>query len=104
MSADHSHGANGNAQSDEHNADSRTPLLTKPLPKPALITQRIALLFQDWWLWELASASVAVLATTAIIVILILYDESSLPDWPSVFTVRVPITFNTLSSAERLFS
>lgn len=104
MSADHSYGAYGNPQSDEHDADFRTPLLAKSLPRPASITQRIALLLQDWWLWELASASVAVLATTAIIVILVLYDGSSLPDWPSVFTVRRFTISNALSTAELLSS
>ncbi len=95
---------NGDSQPDEHTADSRTPLLTKSHSKPASITRRIALLLQDWWLWELASASVAILASTAIVVILVLYDGSSLPDWPSVFTVRTAIVSNALSSAEHLFS
>ncbi len=104
MSAHHSNGANRSPRSDEHNADSRTPLLIKSVPKPASISQRIALLLQDWWLWELASVSIALLATIAIIVILALYDGSSLPDWPSVFTVRMSIISNPLFSAEDLFS
>lgn len=75
---------------DGHNQDDdfRTPLLKKGMPKPAVVSNRISLLLQDWWLWEILSAIVAVLATSAIVVILVLYDNSSLPDWPSVFTVR----------------
>ena len=68
--------------------DSQTPLLKKGLPKPSSISQKISLLLQDWWLWEILSALIAILATSAIIVILVLFDSSSLPDWPSVFTVR----------------
>ena len=68
--------------------DSQTPLLRKALPKPASVKNKIALLLQDWWLWEILSALTAILATTAIILILVIYDSSSLPDWPSVFTVR----------------
>lgn len=74
-------------QADAH---SQTPLLSKSIPKPASIREKVAVLLQDWWLWELASAVVASLAFIAILLILLLYDGSSLPDWPSVFTVRIP--------------
>lgn len=75
---------------DRYNSDvdPRTPLLKRVMPKPALLSHKISLLLQDWWLWEILSAIVAILATTVIILILVLYDNSSLPDWPSVFTVR----------------
>ena len=72
----------------EQNANSQTPLLKRPFPKPATLLARITLLFQNWWLWEIISAITAVLAITVIIVILAIFDQSSLPDWPSVFTVR----------------
>ncbi len=67
--------------------DSQTLLLQKELPKSASIARQVSLLLQDWWLWEILSAITAILATTAIIFVLVLYDRSSLPDWPSVFTV-----------------
>lgn len=81
----------GHAQgsyTNEQNANSQTPLLKRPLPKPATVLARINLLFQNWWLWEIVSAITAVLAIIVIIVVLVIFDQSSLPDWPSVFTVR----------------
>ena len=69
-------------------ADAQTPLLRKSFQKSAAASTKLALLLQDWWLWEILSAITAVIATMVIIVILILFDRSSLPDWPSVFTVR----------------
>ena len=76
------------SHTNEQDANSQTPLLKRPLPKPATLLARITLLFQNWWLWEIISAITAVLAFTVIIVILAIFDQSSLPDWPSVFTVR----------------
>ena len=76
------------ANPDERDANSQTPLLKRFVPKPATASKRVSLLFQDWWLWEIVSAIVAVLAILVIIVILVAFDQSSLPDWPSVFTVR----------------
>lgn len=73
----------------EADAHPQTPLLSKSISKTAAIGEKTAVLLQDWWLWELASAVVASLATIAILLILLLYDGSSLPDWPSVFTVRI---------------
>lgn len=81
---DHAQGSNPN----ERDANSQTPLLKRPFPKPATVSARINLLFQNWWLWEIVSAMTAVLAITVIIVILVVFDQSSLPDWPSVLTVR----------------
>lgn len=76
-----------NAIRDDRDVDSRTPLLKNSLPTPTLVSQKTALLFQNWWLWEILSAGTAVSAIILIIAILILFDQSSLPDWPSVFTV-----------------
>ena len=82
---------------DERDANSRTPLLKRSLPEPTNVSKRTALLFQDWWLWEIVSATTAVLAIAVIIVVLVIFDQSSLPDWPSVFTVRsVPIIYPNL--------
>lgn len=69
-------------------ADAQTPLLRKSLQKSAAVSTKIALLLQDWWLWEILSAITGLVAIIVIIVILVLFDQSSLPDWPSVFTVR----------------
>ena len=84
MSASDPHGI----PSDEHDGNSQTPLLKKPKRQARLASTKVSLLLQDWWLWELLSALLAILSTTAIIVILVRYDGSSLPDWPSVLTVR----------------
>lgn len=67
--------------------DVRTPLLKHGVPEAASLPRKIALLFQDWWLWEILSALIAILSSTLIVVILIIFDSSALPDWPSVFTV-----------------
>ena len=76
------------ADLDERDASCQTPLLTEPSKKPVSASKRIFLLLQDWWLWEIVSAGTAVLAFAVIVVILVLFNQSSLPDWPSVFTVR----------------
>ena len=68
-------------------ADSRSPLLKQSVPRPASLSRKISLLLQDWWLWEILSALTALISSTVIIVILVIFDSSSLPDWPSVFTV-----------------
>ena len=68
--------------------DARIPLLNGSPFQRNSKPQSVSSLLQDWWLWELLSALVASLATTAIIVILLIYDSSPLPDFPSVFTVR----------------
>lgn len=80
----------GSSHLDGHaqDADSQTPLLKRSLHKSATVSRRVALLFQNWWLWEIISAATAVLAIMVIVIILIVFDQSSLPDWPSVFTVR----------------
>ena len=76
------------AMSDAQGVDSRTPLLKQSVPRPASLSRKISLLLQDWWLWEILSALTALISSTVIIAILVIFDSSSLPDWPSVFTVR----------------
>lgn len=80
----------GSSHIDSHaqDTDSQTPLLKGSIQKSATVARRISLLFQNWWLWEIMSATTAVLAIMVIVIILIVFDQSSLPDWPSVFTVR----------------
>ena len=73
--------------SNEYLDGSQTPLLNKLKTKPTTISEKFSLSLQDWWTSELLSALVAVLSTSAIIVILVVYDGSPLPDWPSVITV-----------------
>lgn len=104
MSTDDLDGANGAFYSNERNAHCRTPLLINAGARQASIKQRIVLLLQDWWLWELLSALIALFATVAIITILVLYDGSPLPDWPSAFTVRKSINSDALSRTEYLDS
>ncbi len=70
-------------------ADSRTPLLKSlPLQRASSARSKISGLLSDWWLWEIISAATCILALAVIVVILLLYDSSALPDWPFVFTVR----------------
>lgn len=70
-------------------ADSSTPLLkTKPSRHAFSLLDRLSSLLQDWWLWEILGAITCVLALSIILIILAIYDSRSLPDWPSVFTVR----------------
>lgn len=70
-------------------ADSRTPLLKSlPLQRASSVRSKISDLLSDWWLWEIISAATCILALALILVILLVYDSSALPDWPFVFTVR----------------
>lgn len=89
------------AMSDTQDVDSRTPLLKQSVPRPGSLSRKISLLLQDWWLWEILSALTALISSTAIIVILIIFDSSSLPDWPSVFTVRCILPLQSHRKAER---
>ena len=74
---------------DEIDADPQTPLLKRsPPPECSSVSRRISSHFQNWWLWEIVSAGTAALSIIAIIIILVAFDQRSLPDWPSVFTVR----------------
>ena len=64
-----------------------TPLLKKASRHTDSLSQKVSLLFQDWFMWELLSAVLALLSLVAIVCVLAAYDSSSLPDWPSVITV-----------------
>lgn len=68
--------------------DPSEPLLRTASSKATTVASNTSNLLADWWLWEILSASTSVLALFVIAVILLVYDGSSLPDWPSVFTVR----------------
>lgn len=73
---------------DEQDTHSQLPLLGAYHKQPVTASPKLPLLFRDWWLWEIVSAGTASLAIVVIIIIFALFDQSSLPDWPSVFTVR----------------
>lgn len=73
---------------EDGNADSGTPLLQRTPPQHCSLSQTMSGLLQDWWLYEILGATLAVSAVLAIGVVLVAYDSSSLPDWPLVFTVR----------------
>lgn len=74
---------------DDGYADSRTPLLkASPSEHASSALQKLSSLLADWWLWEILSASLCLLALLVILIILLIYDSSALPDWPSVFTVQ----------------
>ncbi|KAL2048120.1 hypothetical protein N7G274_000031 [Stereocaulon virgatum] len=76
-----------------HAGDSQTPLLKRSVPKPASRGHAISLLLQDCWLWEIFSALTAISATSAIILLLVFFDSSSLPNWPSIITINSAISF-----------
>ena len=70
--------------------NSYTPLLNPiTLSKKGVTasSNRLSLSFQDWFSWDLVSAFTASLSMVAIVIILAIFDGSSLPDWPSIFTV-----------------
>lgn len=66
----------------------RIPLLNSASSQGVALAQRVGTLLSNWWLWELIEACTSIIALAVIVVILFVYDGSSLPDWPSVFTVR----------------
>ena len=79
---------NQDANLDDRDVDSQTPLLSESYTTPASASKRLSLLFQNSWLWEILSAGTAVTAIAVITIILVAFDQRALPDWPSVFTVR----------------
>lgn len=79
---------------EQQHADLRTPLLDAAGLRPSSIPQIIGNLLQNWWLWEILSSFISVLSFVSIVVILIVYDSSSLPDWPFVFNVRSYSSFS----------
>lgn len=90
MSFPTSQAQDGDANEDVDVVNSHTPLLnSNALSKKVLpaSSKRLSLSFQDWFSWDLASAFTASLSMVAIVIILAIFDGSSLPDWPSIFTV-----------------
>lgn len=77
----------GQASDDYDGLDSTTPLLTKTLAQTKSLRQHVAFALQNWFLWEIISAITASIAIAMIVVLLAVYDSSSLPDWPSSLTV-----------------
>lgn len=76
------------AANTEDDNNERTPLLKSASSQGTSLAQNAASLFANWWLWELIEACTSIIALAVIVIILFIYDGSSLPDWPSVFTVR----------------
>ncbi|KAL8999341.1 MAG: hypothetical protein Q9169_001767 [Polycauliona sp. 2 TL-2023] len=84
----------------EENHHERTPLLKKASSGGASVIQNAGTLLSDWWLWEVIEACTSIVALAVIVIILFIYDGSSLPDWPSVFTINSVISF--LSTISKL--
>lgn len=74
-------------QGDGTDDNPQTPLLKNASSTSHSLSEWLALVFQDWFGWEIISALVALLSLAAIASVLAAYDSSSLPDWPSVITV-----------------
>ena len=79
---------------EEHDRDRSNPhlpLLTKhPIKRASSsLYHKWTILTQDWWLWELIAAATAVGAIAAIVIVLLMVDNSPRPDWPSLITVCV---------------
>ena len=94
------------ADTEDDNNDERTPLLKSTSShkgQGSSLAQHAGSLLADWWLWELIEACTSIAALVVIIIILFIYDGSSLPDWPSVFTVRQFLLVPMLSSLMVLY-
>ena len=78
----------GNDDGDICGAEENTPLLKAARLQSKRWTHRITISLQDWFSWEILSALMTTASIAIIITILALFDDSSLPDWPFVFTVR----------------
>ena len=85
--------SNQDANLNERDVNSQTPLLRESLDIPMSASKRLSLLFQNWWLWEILAAGTAFTAIAVITIILVVFNQSALPDWPSVFTVRSVTTW-----------
>lgn len=85
----------GDSPAVENGDDARIPLLQPAVSQGASLAHNVASLLSDWWLWEIIGACTSIVALTIIAVLLFVFDGSSLPDWPSVFTVRlhVPVVY-----------
>lgn len=56
----------------------------------------------DWWLWELLGIVLSLSVTTAIIVILAIYDGRPVPKWPYSITLNAMISiFSTIAKVCR---
>ena len=86
--ATHIHQANNAQESPADHASIVTPLLQKPSAVSSSIAETVKDSFADWFSWEVLCAIIATLSYIAISAVLVIFDESSLPDWPSIFTVR----------------
>ncbi|KAL8842161.1 MAG: hypothetical protein Q9176_002854 [Flavoplaca citrina] len=92
------------ADAADDNNDERAPLLKSTSSshedQGSSLAQNAGNLLANWWLWELIEACTSLAALAVIIIILFIYDGSSLPDWPSVFTINSVISF--LSTISKL--
>ena len=78
-----------NSSGGDQELDPSIPLLKAiPVQRASSAWQNILDLFSDWWLWEIISAITCLFALTVIVAVLLIFDSSDLPNWPSVFTVR----------------
>lgn len=80
-----------NGAENGEDADDRIPLLQPTYDQGASCIHGVSGLLSDWWLWEILGAITSIIALVVIAILLFIYDSSSLPDWPSVFTVRSSI-------------
>lgn len=81
------HNNDGYSRGSLVSVDSATPLLQKTFTQTRSLPQRLTLALQNWFLWEILSATTAVVAMAITVIVLAIYDSSSLPDWPSSITV-----------------
>ena len=79
-----------NSSGSDQELDPHTPLLKAiPVQRASAAWQNILDLLSDWWLWEITSAITCLFALAVIVLVLLIFDSSDLPNWPSVFTVRL---------------
>ncbi|KAL8785501.1 MAG: hypothetical protein Q9213_003327 [Squamulea squamosa] len=88
------------ARNTEDGDNERLPLLKSASSQGSSFAQKTSGLLSNWWLWELIEACTSILALAVVVIILFIYDGSSLPDWPSVFTINSVISF--LSTISKL--
>ena len=81
-------GINEPQNSDGARSDEEQPLLRSKSTNRPPTMQTVSSLLQNWWLWEVLAMGTSLLSVTMITVILLSYDSSALPDWPSIITVR----------------
>lgn len=85
---------------------STTALLPNPNKTSAPIRQprsRLSRYLSDWWLLECLSWILCILSIIAIIIILRIYDQKRLPQWPLSITINTAISvFATISQIAML--